>query len=144
MNTSNVNPENNFLNSIKQFPAFIFGSPSQNNVSSEQYPILRIQIQRIEIIHNLKMPDFSPYISIKIGNETKKTTTNSHRDPHNAIFNEVREIKRFYNYLNENLNSTSNIKMCPSKTIWWFPSFTKAILFFPTNMYYWPFFSIWN
>lgn len=89
MNQNSVTPENNFLNSIKQFPAFIFGSQNQPNAPSEQYPLLKIQIQRIEIIHNLKMPDFSPYISIKIGTETKKTTTNSQRDPYNAVFNEV-------------------------------------------------------
>lgn len=87
MNTSNS--DNNFLNSIKQFPALIFGSPNQNNSSLESYNLLQIQILRIEIIHNLKIQDFSPYISIKIGTETKKTLTSSQRDPYNAVFNEV-------------------------------------------------------
>jgi len=89
MNTNASNQENNFLNSIKQFPALIFASLNQNMPSSETYPILKIQIQRIEITHNLKIPDFSPYISIKIGSETKKTMTTSQREPYNAVFNEV-------------------------------------------------------
>ncbi len=87
MNLSS-NPEHNFLSSIKQFPSLIFGL-NQNVISSEAYSLLKIQILRIEITHNLKIPDFNPYISVKIANESKKTMTNSQRDPYNAVFNEV-------------------------------------------------------
>ena len=89
MNINTSNPENNFLNSIKQFPSLIFGSLNQNPGTCDTYNLLQIQILRIEITHNLKIADFSPYISIKIANETKKTMTNSQREPYNAVFNEV-------------------------------------------------------
>lgn len=89
MNTNTSNSENNFFSSIKQFPSLIFGSNNQNNSTSERYSSLKIQILRIEITHNIKITEFSPYIAIKIGNDIKKTVTTSQRDPFNAIFNEV-------------------------------------------------------
>lgn len=91
MNSNNSSTENNFFSSIKQFPSLLFGN-ERNNSNSDRYASLKIQILRIEITHNLKINDFCPYISIKIGNELKKTETKSQRDPYNAVFNEVFEF----------------------------------------------------
>ena len=66
-------------------------SNSISNQSYQQvYRTIKIQILRVEINHSLKIKEFSPYIIVRIGNEQKKTLTNFHRDPYNAIFNEVK------------------------------------------------------
>lgn len=96
------------------------------------YHTIKIQILRVEINHSLMIKEFSPYIMIRIGNEQKKTLTNFHRDPYNAIFNEVKIeifiiLIYFLRYLN--LNKFQN------EITYQFLYFIKIIFFFLTNMF---------
>jgi hypothetical protein len=46
----------------------------------------KISILRIELSSSIKQKDLDPYLSLRIGQAVKKTQTNFHRDPYNAIF----------------------------------------------------------
>lgn len=48
----------------------------------------KISIFRIELSTSTKQKDLDPYLSLRIGKTIRKTQTNFHRDPYNAIFDE--------------------------------------------------------
>ena len=65
---------------------------NNNTSQSEKYKIvsIKLEIYEAKLQKSINIEDFSPYITITIGKDTKKTSSNSSNKRYNPMFNEVK------------------------------------------------------
>ena len=61
------------------------------NSHSDQYKVvsLKLEIYEAKLEQTINIDDFTPYITITVGKDTKKTGSNKNNKGYNPMFNEV-------------------------------------------------------
>ena len=85
--------KNTFLHTDKEKIQQNLSLNLNNNTSqSEKYKIvsIKLEIYEAKLQQSINIEDFSPYITITIGKDTKKTSSNNSNKRYNPMFNEVK------------------------------------------------------